>query len=103
MNIHVGNLAREATEEDLKQAFAPFGEVTSITIIRDRNDGWSKGFGFVEMSSSAEGNAAITGLKGKMLKERTLDVTEARPNAKGGKGSHKAGGFGGGPGRKKRR
>ncbi|MDO8490504.1 MAG: RNA-binding protein [Dehalococcoidia bacterium] len=115
MNIHVGNLAREATEEELKQTFAVFGEVTSVSIIRDRNSGDPKGFGFVEMPSSAEGKAAITGLKGKVLKERTLDVTEARTGAGNrSSGSHrdrKAGGsfggrtssFGGGQGRRKRR
>lgn len=81
MNIYVGNLAREVTEEELKQEFKAFGEVTSVSIIKDKYSGQPRGFGFVEMPSKTEGQAAITGLKGKMLKERTLDVNEARPRS----------------------
>jgi RNA recognition motif-containing protein len=81
MNIHVGNLAREVTEDELKQEFAAFGEVTSVSIIKDKYSGQPKGFGFVEMPSKTEGQAAITGLKGKTLKDRTLDVSEARPRS----------------------
>jgi len=98
MNIYVGNLSREVTEEELKQEFEPFGEVTSAAIIRDKYSGQSRGFGFVEMPSKSDGEAAITGLKGKTLKERTLDVNEARPRVdrRGGssQGGHR-GGFGG--------
>ena len=79
MNIYVGNLSREVTEEELKQEFEAFGEVTSAAIIKDKYSGQSRGFGFVEMPSKADGEAAIAGLKGKTLKERTLDVNEARP------------------------
>ena len=95
MNIHVGNLAREVTEEDLKQEFAAFGEVTTVSIIKDKYTGQPRGFAFVEMTNKAEADAAIAALKGKMLKERTLDVSEARPRTdrKGG-----GGGFGGGRG-----
>ncbi len=101
MNIYVGNLSREVTEEELRQEFAAFGEVTSVNIIKDKHSGQSKGFGFVEMSSKSEAEAAITGLKGKTLKERTLDVNEARPrpDSRGGRSSYggrKGGGFGGG-------
>ena len=106
MNIHVGNLAREVTEEELRQEFAAFGEVTSVNIIKDKYGGQSRGFAFVEMSSKAEAEAAITGLKGKILKERTMDVNEARPrsDSRGGRSSYggrRGGGFGGG-GRQRR-
>ncbi|MBC8359250.1 MAG: RNA-binding protein, partial [Candidatus Aminicenantes bacterium] len=65
MNVYVGNLPREATEGDLKEAFEAFGEVTSAKIITDKFTGDSRGFGFVEMSNSAEAQAAISGLDGK--------------------------------------
>ncbi|GAF76234.1 unnamed protein product, partial [marine sediment metagenome] len=72
MNIYVGNLSYEVTEEELRQEFGAFGEVTSVNIIIDKYSGRAKGFGFVEMASVSEGQAAITGLNGKTLKERTL-------------------------------
>jgi len=96
MNIYVGNLAREVTEEELKQEFTAFGEVTSVSIIKDKYSGQPRGFGFVEMPSKTEGQAAITGLKGKTLKERTLDVSEARPRSD----SRGRGSYGGGGGRR---
>jgi RNA recognition motif-containing protein len=100
MNIYVGNLAREVTEEELKQEFKAFGEVTSVSIIKDKYSGQPRGFGFVEMPSKTEGQAAITGLKGKMLKERTLDVNEARPRSdsrsSGSYGDRRGGGSYGG-------
>jgi len=97
MNIYVGNLPREATEEDLRKAFESFGEITSAKIITDRFTGDSRGFGFVEMSNSSEAQAAISGLDGKDLKGRSLKVNEARPRRddRGGRGG---GGFGGGGG-----
>jgi RNA recognition motif-containing protein len=100
MNIYVGNLSREVTEEELRQEFAAFGEVASVNIIRDRHGGQSRGFGFVEMPSKTEAEAAISGLKGKTLKERTMDVNEARPRTdnRGGRSSYggrRGGGFGG--------
>ena len=79
MNIYVGNLSYEVTEEDLRQEFEAFGEVTSVNIITDKYSGRPKGFGFIEMPSQSEGQAAITGLNGKTLKERTLNVNVARP------------------------
>jgi RNA recognition motif-containing protein len=90
MNIYVGNLSREVTEEELKQEFAAFGEVASVNIIRDKHGGQSRGFGFVEMPSKTEAEAAISGLKGKTLKERTMDVNEARPrtDSHGGRSSY---------------
>jgi RNA recognition motif-containing protein len=99
MNIYVGNLSLDVTDEELREEFKAFGEVTSINIIKDKYSGRSRGFGFVEMASKAEGEAAIAGLKGKTLKERTLDVNEARPrsDSRGG-----GGGFGGGRDRQRR-
>jgi RNA recognition motif-containing protein len=79
MNIYVGNLSREATEEDLRHAFEDFGQVASATIIKDKFTGQARGFGFVEMPDKAEAEAAISGLDGKELKGRTLRVNEARP------------------------
>ncbi len=81
MNIYVGNLSRELTEEELREAFTEFGEVTSAKIITDRDSGISRGFGFVEMTGKSEAQSAITGLNGKELKGRTLTVNEARPRS----------------------
>jgi len=100
MNIYVGNLSREVTEEDLRQAFEAFGEVTSVKIINDRYSGESRGFGFVEMPSKADGESAITGLKEKELKGQTLNVNEARPRPEGRRsGGGRGGGSRGGQGR----
>ena len=79
MNIYVGNLSSDVTEEELGAEFKAFGEVTSVSIIKDKYSGQSRGFGFVEMPSKPEAEAAIAGLKGKTLKDKTLDVNEARP------------------------
>lgn len=92
MNIYVGNLSREVTEADLRQAFEAFGQVTSVNIIKDKYSGESRGFGFVEMAIKSEAQAAISGLNGTQLKERTLNVSEARPRSKEGKGSPGGGG-----------
>jgi RNA recognition motif-containing protein len=81
VNIYVGNLSFEATEEDLQGAFEPFGKVESAKIIRDKYSGQSRGFGFVEMPSSDEARSAISGLNGKELKGRTMSVNEARPRS----------------------
>ena len=95
MNIYVGNLSNEVTEEDLKQAFETFGQVESAKIIKDKYTNRSKGFGFVEMASKAEGQSAIDGLNGKELKGKAVNVNEARPRTESrGRG----GGFGGGRG-----
>ena len=91
MKIYVGNLASEVTEEELRQEFEAFGEVASVDIITDKYSGRPRGFGFVEMASVSEGQAAITGLNGKTLKERTLNVNVARPRSEG-----RGGGFSGG-------
>ena len=100
MKIYVGNLSYDVTEEELRQEFLAFGEVESVNIITDKYSGRPKGFGFVEMASVSEGQAAITGLNGKTLKERTLNVNAARPrsdNRGGGSyGDRRGGGFSGG-------
>ncbi len=96
MNIYVGNLSRQVTEEDLREAFEAFGQVATVTIIKDRFSGESRGFGFVEMPTKDEAQSAITGLNGKELKGRTLNVNEARPRSEGRRG----GGRGGGGGRR---
>jgi len=83
MNIYIGNLSWEVTEEDVRHAFEGFGQVASATIIRDSTSGRSRGFGFVEMPNKAEADAAITGLNGKELKGRKVIVNEARPRSEG--------------------
>jgi RNA recognition motif-containing protein len=92
MNIYVGNLPHELTEEELRQAFETFGEVTSAKIITDKFSGASRGFGFVEMPTKAEAQAAITGLNGTELKGRTLNVNEARPRSESRQGGGRRGG-----------
>jgi RNA recognition motif-containing protein len=96
MNIFVGNLSRELTDEDLRKAFEAFGKVQSATVIRDKFSGESRGFGFVEMPAKAEAQAAIAGLNGKNLKGRALNVNEARPRSedRGGGGARRPGGGG---------
>lgn len=94
MRLYVGNLSRDVTEADLKEAFTPFGKIVDVSIVKDRGNNVSKGFGFVEMSEKAEGEAAIAGLHGKELKGRSVDVNEARPRAD----RPKSGGYGGGGG-----
>ena len=96
MKIYVGNMSYETTEEDLKLACEEFGKVESATIVKDKFSGEPKGFGFVEMSSKAEGQAAIDGLNGKELKGRELKVNETRPRTESFRGS--SGGYGGGKG-----
>ncbi len=97
MNIYVGNMSYDTTEEELRLACEAFGKVESINIIKDKFSGQSKGFAFVEIASKTDGQAAIDGLNDKELNGRSLNVNEARPrteNPGGGKG-----GYGGGTGR----
>ncbi len=96
MKIYVGNMSYDTTEEDLQLACEAFGKVESATILKDKISGRPKGFGFVEMSSKAEGQAAIDGLNGKELNGRSLNVNEARPRTENFGGSR--GGYGGGKG-----
>jgi RNA recognition motif-containing protein len=79
MNIYVSNLSFNVQDEELKQVFAPYGEVTSAKIINDRESGRSRGFGFVEMSDDTASKKAIAELDGTSLDNRTISVTEARP------------------------
>lgn len=106
MNIYVGNLSRDTAEADLRQAFEAHGQVATVSIIKDKYSGESKGFGFVEMPAKAEAEAAITNLNGKELNGRTLNISEARPRTenRGGGGRDRdrrdsRGGSGGGPNR----
>jgi len=100
MNIYVGNLSRDVTEDDLKQAFEAFGQIESANVIKDKFSGESRGFGFVEMPSKNEAQSAIDGLNGKDLMGRVISVNEARPRTEnrrgGGGGGGRRGGFGGG-------
>jgi len=94
MNIYVGNLAREAVESDLREAFAAFGEVSSAAIIKDKFTGDSRGFGFVEMPNKAEAEKAISSMNGKSIKGRSITVNEAKPRTDSSRGG--SGGGGGG-------
>ncbi|HET6370034.1 MAG TPA: RNA-binding protein [Nitrospiria bacterium] len=87
MRIFVGNLSREVSDDELRQAFEAFGAVDTAAVIKDKFTGQSRGFGFVEMPSAEEAKAAIEGMNGKDLKGRTLNVNEARPREdRGGRG-----------------
>ncbi len=94
MNIYVGNLSFEVTDDDLRQLFSPYGEVESANVIKDRFSGESRGFGFVEMPAKKDADAAIAALNGTDVKGRTITVNEAKPKAPKGEG-----GGGGGRGR----
>jgi RNA recognition motif-containing protein len=83
VNIYVGNLSRDATEADVREAFQAFGQVATVTIVKDKFSGEPRGFGFVEMPAKTEAQAAIAGMNGKDLKGRALTVNEARPRAEG--------------------
>lgn len=93
MNIYVGNLAYNATDDELRAAFEAFGPVTSVKIVRDRDSGRSRGFAFVEMEDGEGAQNAVAQMNGKDLKGRNLVVNEARPREQGGGGR---GGYGGG-------
>jgi RNA recognition motif-containing protein len=102
--LYVGNLAYSVRDESLQQAFSQFGTVTSAKVMMDRETGRSKGFGFVEMGSDAEAQAAINGMNGQPLEGRAVVVNEARPREErpggyggggGGRGSYGGGGGGG--------
>lgn len=101
MNIYVGNLSNDVTEDDLRKAFASFGQVTEIKIIKDRFTSESKGFGFVEMPAKQEAQAAMDELHGTELKGKAITVNEARPRTEnrrpggGGGGRQRSGGGGG--------
>ena len=94
MKIYVGNLSFDVTDDDLRQAFAAFGQVETANVIKDKFSGESKGFGFVEMPSKEEAAAAMAGMNGKDLKGKALNVNEARPRVDRPRGG--GGGYGGG-------
>lgn len=81
MKIYVGNLSRQVTTETLQQAFEAFGQVASAEIIKDKYSGESKGFGFIEMPSKSEAQAAMAGLNGQVIEGKSLIVNEARPRS----------------------
>ena len=101
MNIYVGNLSFDVSEENIRQAFEPFGQVSSITIVKDKYSGQSRGFGFVEMPDPTQALAAIGGLNGKEVLGRQMSVNEARPRddrgKSGGRSGFKGGRSGSGP------
>jgi RNA recognition motif-containing protein len=107
MNIYVGNLSYNVQEDELRQAFEEYGQVSSVNIIKDRVTGDPRGFAFVEMPSDDEGRAAIDALNGADLGGRTLRIDEARPRertgggggGRGGRGGFRQGGGGGRGGR----
>ena len=96
--LYVGNLSYNVRDEDLQQAFAQYGSVSSAKVMMDRDTGRSKGFGFVEMGSDAEAQSAINGMNGQSLDGRAIVVNEARPREErpGGFGGGRPGGGGGG-------
>ena len=95
MKIYVGNLSYDVTEEELRQLFTPLGQVASVSIVKDKYGGQSKGFAFVEMPSISEGQAAIAALNGKTLKDRTLTVNPAKPPGSDSRGGSYGSGRGG--------
>jgi len=98
--LYVGNLSYSVTDADLQELFAPHGTVQSAQVINDRDAGRSKGFGFVEMSTGAEAQAAITALNGRQHGERALTVNEAKPRENRSSGGYSGGGYGGGGSRR---
>ena len=99
MKIYVGNLSYETTEDELAAEFGTFGKVDSVAIPSDKFSGRPRGFAFVEMPTKAEAEAAIAGLNGKSLKERTIVVNESKPrteNRGGSYGGNRSGGYGSG-------
>ena len=82
MNIHVGNLAFNVTEDDLKSLFSSFGEVSAVNIVKERSSGQSKGFGFVEMLNNSEADKAMKALNGARLKDQLIKLSQAKPPAK---------------------
>jgi cold-inducible RNA-binding protein len=100
MKLYVGNLAYDVTEDELAAEFGVYGKVESVAVPSDKLSGRPRGFAFVEMASKSEAEAAITGLNGKTLKDRTIVVNESRPRAEnrgsGSYGNRRSSGYGGG-------
>ncbi|MEW6742704.1 MAG: RNA-binding protein [Planctomycetota bacterium] len=101
MNIYVGNLAFEATEESIRAAFSQYGQVGSVSVITDRETGRPRGFAFVEMADSKEARQAIDALNNTELAGRTISVSEARPKTERPAGGRRGGGGFGGGGRRR--
>lgn len=101
MNIYVGNLSPETTEDDLRQAFEAFGQVNAATVIKDKFSGESRGFGFVEMPAKNEAETAIAEMDGKDLNGSMIKVNEARPRPDRQGGGGRGGSGGGGRGRRR--
>ena len=97
-NIFVGNLNFNTSEDELRQMFAPYGQVDRVSIMTDRDTGRSRGFGFVEMANAEEGDKAIAALNGTNIGGRTLNINEARPKSDRGSGGGGRGGDRGGRG-----
>ena len=98
-NIFVGNLDFNTSEDELRQMFEVYGQVDRVSIMTDRDTGRSRGFGFVEMTSSEDGEKAIAALNGSQMGGRTLNINEARPKTeRSGGGGRDRGGYGGGGG-----
>ena len=91
-NVFVGNLSFESTESGLRSIFEPYGEITSVNLITDRETGRARDFGFVEMSNDEEAAKAITALNGTQMDGRAINVNEAKPRA-GGSGPRGGGGY----------
>ncbi len=101
MNIYVGNLSYDATDNDLQTAFSAYGSVRTAQVVKDRETGRSRGFGFVEMDNQAEAESAIRGLNGTDLRGRSLTVNQAKPQAeRSERRGYSGGGYGGGGGRR---
>jgi RNA recognition motif-containing protein len=98
MDIYVGNLSYDTTDARLNEAFAGFGEVTRATVIKDRDTGRSRGFGFVEIADADQARAAVESLNGTELDGRAITVNEARPRSESRPRSGGGGGYGGGGG-----
>ncbi len=92
MNIYIGNLSHEVTEDDLREAFENYGKVASAKVITDKFSGLSRGFGFVEMPNNSEADAAMKGLNGKELKGSIVKLSEARPRSEKRRGRRGGGG-----------
>ena len=98
MKLYIGNLSYDTTETELRDLLGAYGAPDSVKIMTDRDTGRSKGFGFAEFREESEARAAITGLNGKEIRGRALNVSEARPRGEGGFGGGRGGGYGGGRG-----
>jgi RNA recognition motif-containing protein len=92
-NLFVGNMSFQTTESDLRALFEPFGQITRIHVVQDRETGQPRGFAFVEIADDAEAAKAISALDGKEVAGRALKVNEARPRPDGGGGGSRGGGF----------